>query len=85
MLAFRGVRDEDTFSIEVNVTEGGRPAGGALVVVDGMLELMADAAGRLRLDLLERTDHTVQAYSATGRSAPRVFNAESAPLELVLE
>jgi N-acetylmuramoyl-L-alanine amidase len=84
-LAFRGVQAESTFSIEGKVTQAGEPAPNALVIVDGALEVMTDESGALALDLLERTDHTIQAYSTTGRSAPSVFNHESAFLEIELE
>jgi hypothetical protein len=85
VLTFRGVDPESTFSIEGKVTEGGEPAPNALVIVDGALEIMTDESGALSLELLEKTDHTIQAYSTTGRSAPSLFNEESAFLEIELE
>lgn len=85
VLAFRGVDARDTFSVDCEVTEGGEPAPNALVVVDGALEVMTDESGRLALKLLEKTDHTISAYSTTGRSAPSVFNQDSGLIGIELE
>jgi N-acetylmuramoyl-L-alanine amidase len=85
VLAYRGVDEESTFSSSGRVTEGGEPAANALIVVDGALEIMTDARGEFGLRLLERQDHTIQAYSTSGRSAPRVFGEESGFLEIELE
>ncbi len=85
VLAYRGVTEENTFSVRGRVTEGGEPAANALVIVDGTLEVMTDAEGALALELLEKNDHTIQAYSTTARSAPSVFNAESGFLEIEMD
>jgi N-acetylmuramoyl-L-alanine amidase len=85
VLTFRGVDAEATFSLEGRVSSGGEPAPNALVVVDGALEVMTDESGAFALKLLEKTDHTVQAYSTAGKSAPAVFNEETAFLEIELE
>ena len=85
VLAYRGIDEEVAFSVPGTVTEKGAPAANALVMVDGVLEIMADDSGGFALRLLEKTDHTIQAFSTTSRSAPRVFNEESGFLELELE
>jgi N-acetylmuramoyl-L-alanine amidase len=85
VLAYRGVEEDNTFSVEGRVTRAGVPAARALVIVDGALEVMTDTAGAFSLMFLDKTDHTVQAYSTTGRSAPNVFGEDSGYLELELE
>jgi len=85
VLAYRGVTEENTFALDVRVTEGGEPVANALVIVDGTLELMTGADGTLELKLLEIGEHTIQAYSTTGRSAPSVFNEETGLMEMVMD
>jgi hypothetical protein len=85
VLAYRGVEEENTFSLAARVAEGGLPASNALVIVDGTLEIMTDSEGALTLELMERGDHTIQAYSTTGRSAPSVFSEETGTLEIEID
>jgi len=85
VIAFRGVDGRSTFSADLEVTEGGEPAADALVIVDGALEVMTDDSGSLSLMMMEKTDHTVEAYSTTGRSAPIVLNEESGIIRIELE
>lgn len=85
VLAYRGIEQDKTFSVEGRVTRAGRPSARALVIVDGALEVMTDEMGAFSLMLLEKNDHTIQAYSATVRSAPSVFGEETDYLEVELE
>jgi N-acetylmuramoyl-L-alanine amidase len=85
VLAYAGIEEGDTFSIQAAVTANGQPAEGAILVLDGALELMTGPEGKADIICVERGEHTLEAFSTTGKSAPVVFNEETGYVELQLE
>ncbi|MFC1800158.1 hypothetical protein ACFL2Z_04525, partial [Candidatus Eisenbacteria bacterium] len=84
-LRYLGIEEGETFSAEGRVTSDGRPVAGALLLIDGSLEMLADTDGRFAVKLLERGDHVIEAFSGTQRSTPVVFDQNSNQVRLELD
>jgi N-acetylmuramoyl-L-alanine amidase len=84
-LRYLGIEEGESFSVEGRVTTGREPVSGALLLIDGSLEMMADEDGRFSARLLERGNHVIEAYSGTKRSAPLTFDQNSRDLRLNLD
>jgi len=84
-LRYLGIEEKETFSVSGRVISGDKPVSGALVLIDGSLEMLADSDGRFSAKLLERGDHVIEAFSGTQRSAPVVFDQDSNRVRLELD
>jgi N-acetylmuramoyl-L-alanine amidase len=84
-LRYLGIEEDATFSVSGRVTADDRPLGGALVLVDGSLELLSDDDGKFSVKMLEEGNHIAEAFSGTQRSAPVVFDQDSDELRLNLD
>jgi len=84
-LRYLGIEEGETFSVKGRVTSGDGPVSGALLLIDGSLEMLADADGRFAVKLLERGDHVIEAFSGTQRSTPVVFDQDSNQVHLELD
>ena len=84
ILRYLGVERQTTFEVSGRVTSGGRPFGGAVVTIDGSLEVLTDARGRFTVKMLEAGPHTAEAFSGARRSQPERFDGATDTLMLEL-
>jgi N-acetylmuramoyl-L-alanine amidase len=88
ILKYLGIDETETFSISGQVLDGGKACAGALVVVDGTLEVIADESGEFRVKLLEKSPqvvHRIQAFSGGRLSDAQRFSEQDEFVELSLE
>ncbi len=71
ILRFLGIDRASTFTVSGQVTSDGRPFGGAVITIDGSLEILADPRGRFTAKMLEPGPHTAEAFSG-GRASDSV-------------
>lgn len=83
-LEYLGIEEDATFTASgIVIADGGR-RGGALVLIDGSLEILSDHEGRFQVRMLEEGNHIAEAFSGTRRSAPVAFDQDSDDLRLNL-
>lgn len=75
--------EDDTFTVTGRVTCGGRECGDALILIDGILEVMVGDGGEFTVEQLERGPHTAQAVSVTGESPILKFDESTDFIEIV--
>jgi hypothetical protein len=84
ILRFLGVDKASTFAVSGRVTSDGRPFGGAVITIDGSLEVLADPRGRFTVRMLETGPHTAEAFSGGRKSAPVRFDDTTTGITLDL-
>jgi N-acetylmuramoyl-L-alanine amidase len=84
VLRYLGVDAQETFAAAGRVTSRGKPAGHAVVMIDGNLEILADARGYFTARLLQSGSHTAQAFSGGMKSQSIAFDGSSGNLTLEL-
>ena len=87
VLKYLGAGNEPggTFAVSGSVTRDGKPARGAVVMLDGALEAMTDAGGRFSLRLIERGPHTVTAFEEMAKSDALSVDETSRSVEIKLD
>jgi N-acetylmuramoyl-L-alanine amidase len=84
ILRYLGVDKQSTFTAAGRVTSGGKPVGHAVVMIDGNLEILADARGGFTARLLEAGSHTAQAFARSMKSESVRFDGSTGSLSLEL-
>jgi N-acetylmuramoyl-L-alanine amidase len=78
VLRFLGLDESKMFSIAGRVAAGGKACPGALLAIDGTMEIMADAKGEFTLRLLEPRSHTAEVVGESGRGRAVTFDEATA-------
>jgi N-acetylmuramoyl-L-alanine amidase len=84
VLRFLGVDKESAFDVSGRVTSGGKPLGGAVVTIDGSLEVPVDRHGRFTARMLEAGTHIAEAFSGSRKSEPVRFDGATGTITLEL-
>jgi N-acetylmuramoyl-L-alanine amidase len=82
---YLGLEEEDTFSVDGRVACGGAGCRQALVEIDGTFEMLSDDEGNFTVKLLERSSHTLQAFSASRESDLKRFDEATGFVEIELD
>jgi len=85
ILRFLGVDKASTFAVSGRVTSGGKPFGGAVITIDGSLEVLTDPRGRFTVKMLEAGPHTAEAFSGGRKSDTVRFDNTTGTVSLELQ
>jgi hypothetical protein len=85
VLGYLEIDEATTFSVTGRIASDGGSSQRGLVIVDGVFQIPTDETGHFDLRLLEKGDHTAQAFTRSGQSQITSFDEKTEMVVLKLD